>query len=54
MVDGDVNRFIGRVRVMALSVCVGRERVVHMHVHKLSLFIGSQCECDGNVNQAGS
>ena len=26
MVDGDVNRFIGRVRV---SVCVGRERVVH-------------------------
>ena len=29
MVDGDVNRFIGWVRVMPLSVCVGRERGVH-------------------------
>ena len=56
--DGGVNRLIGRVRVMALSVCVGREKVVHMHVHKLSFCIGppklSQCDCDGNVNQAGS
>ena len=29
MVDGDVNRFIGRVRVMALRVCGGREMGVH-------------------------
>ena len=52
MVDGDVNRFIVRVRVIALSVCVGREKVVHMHVPEWIITVGHRPKSKPNSPRA--